>query len=288
VPDAQLLTVAAQYGTRKTPRVSTRIAAGMKRARVDLRFVGVRAEPAAQGVVVRVRDAGGAPIAHALVEVEGGRGRVADDSGRVALDAASDSVRIRVRRIGYAPFIGRVGRTARTGEFDVVLSATAQTLAAVTVTEHGMRTPLEWTGFYDRMQRAQRGAFNGEFITPEELESRQGARTTDLFQGRRFVFPDRTRGMSPQIYLKGRGGCMMTVYLDGQMVRPEGARGSARSGATAPGGIVPIDDIVSASQVAAIEIYATAANAPGELVPLAGAAQQGACGIVAIWTGGRR
>jgi hypothetical protein len=257
-------------------------------ARVDLRFAGVRADAPSKGVVVRVRDGNGVPIAHAFVEVEGGRGRVADDSGRVFLEAAPDSLRLQVRRIGLKPFIGRVGRTARTGEFDVVLSPTAQTLAAVTVTERGMRTPLERTGFYDRMQRAQRGAFNGEFITPEELESRQGARTTDLFQGRRFVFPDRTRGMSPQIYLKGRGGCAMTVYLDGQLVRPEGARGSARSGGSDPRGIVPIDDIVSISQVAAIEIYATAANAPGELVPLTGAAQQGACGIVAIWTGGRR
>jgi len=40
--------------------------------------------------------------------------------------------------------------------------------------------------------------------------------------------------------------------------------------------------------VAAIEIYASAANAPAELIPLVGAAQQGACGIVAIWTGSRR
>ncbi|MBI5599981.1 MAG: carboxypeptidase regulatory-like domain-containing protein [Gemmatimonadetes bacterium] len=287
VPSARLLTLTAQYGTRKAPRVTVRMAEKERTARVDIRFGGVRADAPAKGAVVRVRDGNGAPIAHALVEVEGGRGRVADDSGRVFLEAAPDSLRLQVRRIGLKPFVGRVGRTARTGEFDVVLSPTAQTLAAVTVTERGMRTPLERTGFYDRVQRAQRGAFNGEFVTPEELESRQGARTTDLFQGRRFVFPNRTRGLSPQFYLMGRGGCKMTVYIDGQLVRPEGQRGSIRSGASDATGIVPIDDIVNVSQVAAIEIYATAANAPGELVPLAGSAQQGACGIVAIWTGAR-
>ncbi len=288
VPSARLLTLSALYGTRKAPRVTVRMAENETTARVDVRFAGVRADAPAKGAVVRVRDSNGVPIAHAFVEVEGGRGRVADDSGRVFLEAAPDSLRLQVRRIGLKPFFGRVGRTVRTGEFDVVLSPTAQTLAAVTVTERGMRTPLERTGFYDRMQRAQRGAFNGEFITPEELESRQGARTSDLFQGRRFVFPNRTRGLSPQLYLMGRGGCKMTIYVDGQMVRPEGPRGARNSGASDPLGMVPIDDIVNVSQVAAIEIYATAANAPGELVPLTGAAQQGACGIVAIWTGGRR
>lgn len=288
VPSARLLTLSALYGTRKAPQVTVRMAEGDKTARVDVRFGGVRADVPAKGVVVRVRDSNGVPIAHAFVEVEGGRGRVADDSGRVFLEAAPDSLGLKVRRIGLKPFVGRVGRTARTGEFDVILSPTAQTLAAVTVTERGVRTPLERTGFYDRVQRAQRGAFNGEFITPEELESRTGARTTDLFQGRRFVFPNRTRGMSPQLYLMGRGGCKMSVYLDGHLMRPAGQRGTIRSGASDPTGIVPIDDIVNINEVAAIEIYATAANAPGELVPLTGAAQQGACGIVAIWTGGRR
>lgn len=277
VPNARLLTLTAQYGTRKAPKVTVRMAEKETTARVDIRFGGVRADAPAKGAVVRVRDSSGVPIAHAFVEVEGGRGRVADDSGRVFLEAAPDSLRLQVRRIGLKPFVGRVGRTARTGEFDVMLSPTAQTLAAVTVTERGMRTPLERSGFYDRVQRAQRGAFNGEFITPEELESRRGVRTTDLLQGRRFVYPNRTRGLRPQFYLMGRGGCKMTVYVDGQMARPEGE-----------GSIVPIDDIVQGSEVAAIEIYASAANAPAELVPLTGAAQQGACGIVAIWTGGRR
>jgi hypothetical protein len=57
---------------------------------------------------------------------------------------------------------------------------------------------------------------------------------------------------------------------------------------TDPRRIVPIDDILSPTSIAAIEIYASAANAPAELIPLVGAAQSGSCGIVAIWTGGRR
>lgn len=45
VPTDRLLNVRAQYGTRKTPTVSTRIGTGAKRARVDLRVAGVRAAP---------------------------------------------------------------------------------------------------------------------------------------------------------------------------------------------------------------------------------------------------
>lgn len=286
IPAAQLLTVKAQYGARKTPALTVRMAQGEKSARVELQFGGVRADAPKKSVVVRVRDGGGLPVPHALVEVEGGRGRVADDSGRVVLDAAPDSIRLSVRRIGYKPFIARTARGA-SGEFEVTLSALAQTLAAVRVTERGVKSPLESSGFYDRVQRAQRGAFNADFITPEEIESRQGVRTTDLFQGRRFAFPNRTKGMRPQTYLMGRGGCMMTVYLDGRMLTPELPSGARPSGNANSGGVVPLDDIIGAGSIAAIEIYASAANAPAELIPMTGAAEQGACGIVAIWTGAR-
>ena len=81
----------------------------------------------------------------------------------------------------------------------------------------------------------------------------------------------------------------MSVYLDGVLLRPEPQRGSGgRNLDFRPISMVPIDDIVQVNSIAAIEIYASAANAPAELIPLAGAAEQGACGIVAIWTGGRR
>lgn len=286
VPNARLLTLTAQYGTRKAPKVTVRMAERETTARVDIRFGGVRADSPAKGVVVRVRDGNGVPIAHALVEVEGGRGRVADDSGRVFIDAAPDSLRMKVRRIGHAPFTGRVGR-ARSGEFEVALKSLAQTLAAVTVTERAVKLPLELAGFYDRVQRAQRGTFNADFITPEELDGRQGARPTDLFQGRRFVSVVRTTGPYSQTYLEGRGRCKMTVYLDGRVLQPEPPRGG-RMSSPRSGGVVPIDELVNLNEVAAIEIYASAANAPAEMIPLVGAAQQGACGIVAIWTGGRR
>lgn len=288
VSDGRLLSVSAEYGARKSAKVTVRMGDGEKRASVEVRIAGVRADAVGKGVVVRVRDANALPIAHALVEVEGGRGRVADDSGRVVLDAAPDSLQLEVRRIGYTPFKGKAGR-AKSGEFEIALRPLAQALAAVKIVEQGMKSPLELSGFYDRVARAQRGAFNADFITPEELESRAGVKATDLLQGRRFVFPQRTPGNRPQTYLMGRGGCKMTVYLDGRMLSPEAPSQDPRLGRTSPSaGIVPLDELVDANAVAAIEIYASANQAPAELIPLGGAAQAGACGIVAIWTGGRR
>jgi hypothetical protein len=78
---------------------------------------------------------------------------------------------------------------------------------------------------------------------------------------------------------------MMSVFLDGRLLSAEDpGSGRMSSGARA---IVPLDEVVDINAVTAIEIYASAANAPAELIPLTGAATQGACGIVAIWTGGR-
>ncbi|MHB1313100.1 MAG: carboxypeptidase-like regulatory domain-containing protein [Gemmatimonadaceae bacterium] len=280
MPRERLMTVGAQYGVRTSGRVTMRIGAGETKAQVDLRFAGARATAPARGVVVRVRDSGGRAVPYALVEVEGGRGRVTDDSGRVVLSAAPDTIRLAARRLGFSPFSGKLGRDAKSGEFLVLLPPIAQKLGAVQVTAPG-NAALEHTGFYDRVLRAQRGAFNGEFMTPEELEARPAMRVSDWFSGRRFVQLGRTSGGRSRVYLAGRGGCKMSVLLDGRLL-------TAEDPMTSPGAHVYIDDAVDPNAVAAIEWYASAANAPAELVPLVGGAQQGACGIVAIWTGSRR
>lgn len=249
----------------------------------------------AQGrsVTVQVQGPAGRPVPHAVVQLRGAESRITDDSGRVGIRLSVDSARVTVRRMGYHPFEG-ILRPPASGFTTIVLDPLPQQLAAVSVLEAPARTPLERTGFYDRMLRAQRGAFNADFITPEEFTSRMGSRLTDVLFGRRFVFPQRTAGASRQMYLRGRGGCLMTVYLDGQVVRPEPVRDrgpDARGGlAIGPGPtrIVPIDEIVDVSAIAAVEVYASAAQAPAELIPLVGSAQEGTCGIVAIWTGARR
>jgi hypothetical protein len=46
-----------------------------------------------------------------------------------------------------------------------------------------------------------------------------------------------------------------------------------------------LEDHVAGSEVMAIEVYPSTANAPVELIPLT---RQGSCGIVAAWTGPRQ
>jgi hypothetical protein len=255
--------------------------------------------------IVRVVDQQGAPIPHAVLDVGGGALRVSDDSGRIVMHFDADSTTVRVRRMGFAPFYGALA-TPHPGTSTVTLTRVAQPLAKVTVEGERVLSPLEQRGFYDRVQRAQRGAYNAEFVTPEELDSRPMTRVTDAFRGRKFikVIPAGPRGS----VLQGRAGCGVTVLLDGQPVRadrsgdalpPEGKDPTAtkdgneaqraKTTATTGGGTfgrsspLTIDDLVNIGSVAAIEMYASANQAPAELIPAAA----GYCAIVAIWTGGR-
>jgi hypothetical protein len=82
------------------------------------------------------------------------------------------------------------------------------------VVEERISTPLSRTGFYDRVDRVQRGAIVGEFLTPEELNARNAMKVSDLMRGRRLAnitFIGSTR----QPVILGRGGCVMTILLDG-------------------------------------------------------------------------
>lgn len=158
-------------------------------------------------------------------------------------------------------------------------------------------TPLSRTGFYDRVERTRKGAFTAEFITPEELDARNAALLSQIFQGRRTSSIAMTGGVRQQAVLLGRGRCAMTILVDGQRVtntlqesvvtggppqslNPRGSRSEGGSGMT-----IGLDDIADGRSVMGIEIYPSTANAPAELIPIGG---RGSCGFVAIWTGPRR
>jgi hypothetical protein len=277
VPREWVMHVQGQFGSQFTVRTVVRLAKDQARARVDLRLAGV--DRAHTGVKIRVRDIADRPIPYAFVEVEGGKGRVADDGGWVVVASAPDSLRLSVRRIGYTPFDGKVGRGA-SGDFEVWLGPLAQQLGAVKVTANREAPMLAVTGFYDRMLRTQRGAFNGEFVTPEELETRPNLRATDVLYGRRFILM--TRDDRGRAFAVGRAGCTMSVFLDGvQLLRDSVVAGGRSMYVTL------IDEVVNLSAVAGIEMYASASSAPPELQPAVGSAEMASCGIIALWTGSR-
>ncbi|MBX9929360.1 MAG: hypothetical protein K2X99_10650 [Gemmatimonadaceae bacterium] len=156
-------------------------------------------------------------------------------------------------------------------------------------------TPLSRTGFYDRMQRVQRGAFTAEFLTPEELEQRDRGRTSEILSGSRFVRLLQSGGARSRVILTGRGGCPMNIVIDGQAIQrtlEETATTGAPSSIMSSGSarrysedVLSIDELLDGRAIMAIEIYPSGTNAPAEITPPSG---RGACGIVVIWTGARR
>lgn len=251
---------------------------------------------AQRGAVVHVVDETGRPVPYAVVSVNDGQGRVADDSGRVRIvTELRDSLRLRVRRIGFTEFYGHA--KLADGGYLVRLPVAAQHIAAMTVSERAS-TPLSRTGFYERLERVQKGATVGEFITPEELDQRGSSKVSDLLYGRRYVRPT-TAGMGrAQMVLLGRGNCAMTIIVDGQVMVATAqddvlqsdptsfsARPSSGADRRTPARKPDINDLVDANSVMAIEIYPSSSNAPAELQSLAG---RGSCGIVAVWTGPRQ
>jgi hypothetical protein len=250
---------------------------------------------------VLVVDDRGERVPYAVVMVGGSNARVTNDSGMVQVGAArSAKLDLWVRRVGYREHRGAVLADSATGAFRVTLRPIARALRAVVVEER-ISTPLSRTGFYDRVDRVQRGAIVGEFITPEELDARNASKVSDLMRGRRLAHLTYIGSMRQPVIL-GRGGCVMTILLDGSRLNNTAQDVMEEEGPTSIGNLSraqrstkerddllmrnpSIDELVAGREVNAIEIYSSMATAPAELVQLSGG---GGCGVVAIWTGSRQ
>ena len=235
--------------------------------------------------VVRVFDAEAKPVPYALVTLRDGVSRVADDSGRAVFsEEAKDSVRLTVRRIGYEPFYDWVDRSEGDGTFPILLRVLPRSIQSVQVSARA-NTPLGRSGFYDRVQRVQNGAYSARMITPEELDMRNPIRLSQVMRGETAVSVRRV-GMDGAM-LTGRGGnCGMTILLDG--MRMSGTYEETLDNRVNPpplSSLQSVDNLINIQSVAAIEIYASVASIPAELQRSAGNVQ---CGLVAVWTGRRR
>ncbi len=246
--------------------------------------------PAFAQVDITVADQSGRGVPFAVIWTERARPVIADSLGRARLTLRGDSVLLQVRRIGYREFRGYVRPAS--GSARVEMRALALAMDTIRVTER-VTSPLERQGFYDRVERVKRGAIVGEFFPPEEIVLRDVARVSDLLRGSRYArIASTAAGNRTNVtVILGRGGCAMTVLVDGQQVKgttqdavkdetPTSIR--SRSGGSPSSSTMSIDDLVNGRSVAAIEIYPSTANAPAELQTLGG---RGSCGIVAIWTG---
>lgn len=251
--------------------------------------------------VLLVTDKNGEPIPFATVSVGGGTNRITDAKGELQLTAVNaDTVRFIVRRIGYREHDMKVGRPSHDVPFRVEMNRIALALDAVEVKARET-SPLQRTGFYERMLDVQRGATVGEFFTPEMLQNRSSGRFSNLVQGSRYLRFQNVKGKTVMLgrsvgVNSGSGDyCPMNVLLDGMRINGDvvatGGGGAPTSmspmasGRTQDDKYVAIDELLSGGEVSAIEVYPSTANAPARLQPLTGG---GSCGLVAIWTGGRQ
>jgi hypothetical protein len=240
------------------------------------------------------------PIPYAYVTVEGGIGQITDEKGEVSFGAGKkQTIVVRIQRIGYQPWFGKLDLPDTAVTLVMPLQRIAQSLSAVTVTTTSAIKSLQMTGFYDRWMMRQKGALSAVFIGPEEIESRHPDKITNMLRGLNGVkFIRSCEG--EQVAFSSTNQCTMAVLIDGQRQCPSsgckgGTAGGTFSGAQSshpncdsPTGLnattaVLIDQILSASDVTAIEIYNRGGN-----VPVSISASDQSCGIIAFWTGSRK
>jgi hypothetical protein len=243
----------------------------------------------AQQRVIRgtVRDTAGRALAGVQVNLVAGQRTTTDDAGRFRISAPSrEDVLLDIRRVGFTPSLYTFGEGADT-TLDVTLLPVAQQLDAVKVNARGA-SGVGLEGFDQRMREREHGAGSGYFITGAEIERRQAARVTSLFDGVPGIFVLRvTLAMSnaasfnaysifarSRTFSNGSGAapnkCAATVYIDG-------ARIMEKSDAGGPG--VPIDELLIPSNIAGIEVYSS-----GNAAPPAYQGLNGSCAVVLIWT----
>ncbi|MCZ6755567.1 MAG: TonB-dependent receptor [Gemmatimonadetes bacterium] len=223
---------------------------------------------------------------------------VTGESGAWLLQAPRPGIYfVEAKRLGYEPSIDGPVEIAEGDSWSSVyhLRALAVMLDPVEVSAEATRRYLELTGFFDR----QRSDF-GHYITPDQIEERQGNRITDLLTtipGVRLV-PTGSGLNARAIQLRGSfkpqaGLCQPRVFVDGMIF----LRGNSRPpGVDADGDIerffdenpdlslydgLSIDDVAHPSTVAAIEVYRSGAQVP---VQFGGTSIETQCGVIVIWT----
>ncbi|MDE2945178.1 MAG: carboxypeptidase regulatory-like domain-containing protein [Gemmatimonadota bacterium] len=183
------------------------------------------------------------------------------------------------RHIGFSPLTHSVTVTrGHTTEVDARLSPDPVELEPLVATATRPRH-LEIKGFYERRYWGEQVA-GGTFFTAEDIERRNPARITHMIADAPGVrLADCTlRGYGCKLYSSrgstgfASGGCLMNVYLDGNLVIRES---EARWGRPPES----INDFVLPIEIAGIEIYRGAASLPAEF-----SGSDARCGAVVIWT----
>jgi Carboxypeptidase regulatory-like domain len=246
-------------------------------------------------------DTMGHVVPYVTVWFAGTRRTVSDDSGRFRVELPRGGVTVDLRRLGFAPVDIRLEAGGDT-VIAVALMPVAAKLTAMRVQAEQQVRSLELHGFYERMADREKWGGSGQFVTPEEIEFRKSPRTTQLLDDRLGVRVKGVGGCTVQVQCfvpLGTNNCIMQIYLNGQRLMPSGgARAQQRAtggmvatafkalsgqaaaaGGLDPSNVVFLDDFVHPSELAGIEIYQRAVQAPPQYQTM-----NGNCGVVLVWT----
>lgn len=221
-----------------------------------------------------VRDARDRPVSGAELTVDSLTLSVfSDDSGRFHLGGIPPGRHgFLIRKLGYSP---ASFETILSPDSTLVVSvkiSAVQALDAAVVSAEGRSARLALDGFYERQKTAI-----GTYLSPDIIEAGQAAtRVSDFLRGVRGI-QVRCQGTTCRVRSRTpypEGPCMWH-FVDGRYVRGE------------------IDEVVSVSQVYAMEIYEHNAMVPSKFQgPMPSgrrilAQLGGGCGAIAIWTRSR-
>ncbi|HEU4884248.1 MAG TPA: carboxypeptidase-like regulatory domain-containing protein [Longimicrobium sp.] len=259
-----------------------------------------------RGIAGRVAEEGSRrPVAGATVTLLNERGQgvtsaVTDASGGFHLSVPSPGrFQLRAQRVGYQGSLSQpmTVTPADLVQVELVVSTDAVVLAPLTVvaasrdvTRNSRLAAFEW--------RQQNNPW-GRFLGPEQIARIRPMHASDVLQQMPQV---QIAGTGPvrQATMRGRFGdrCMPTVYVDGQQIPAPASRDDtpdrespkltpfARSfptlSADGPSNAgVGLDEVVSGTDIVAVEVYDKPFEAPPEFGP---AAAQINCGVIVIWT----
>jgi hypothetical protein len=184
---------------------------------------------------------------------------------------------LRVERLGFATVLSKPLEMSRTDtlNFEIHLPRAPIALESLDV----VAKPFDPSGFHER----QRGEW-GKFIGPEEVKRMHATSVADLLTTTPgFVYVPARGGPATRMENRGRY-CTPTVYVDGLLATRGSSTPPAFVGGRSPGAGVQLDELVAASQVRAVEVYQTGADAPPRFHAAGGGGGGGDCGVIVLWT----
>lgn len=265
VPTGEPITLVGSAAGRSSAPSTIVVADGFVSLHHILLPLGEGGDGALGGLIAWVRDRDtGQPLSNAVVALTpvGVQNLTGMDGGAVFGDLAPGRYEVRTTLLGYAARTDTVSLTP--GHFlrlRIPLTTEAIELEPLVVEVESRRWFGDMRGFLDRSRRGF-----GSFVTPEEIELRGRPPLHELVRGHPRVRV-RKSGFGYRVFFgnndRGPFQCEPTYYLDGVKYRLDELGLSAISG----------------PDVEAVELYASAAEVPGEF-----SGSDAACGVVVIWT----